>query len=68
MAKKGDGPPRSQEFIDDSDAAIEAESGSEEAEVKPTSKSKKASKSDSKQASKVCMERSVCYLQVPSRS
>ena len=53
MAKKGDGPPRSQEFIDDSDAAIEAESGSEEAEVKPTSKSKKSNKNDSKQASKV---------------
>jgi hypothetical protein len=54
MAKK-DGPPRSQEFIDDSDAALESDDASTD-EVKPKSKGKKASKtSDSKQATKVCL-------------
>lgn len=50
MAKK-DEPPRSQEFIDDSDAALEADSNDEYADKAKSSKGKRtAGKSDDKKA------------------
>lgn len=52
MAKK-DGPPRSQEFIDDSDAALDEGSNDSDAKPKSSKGKKKAAESSDKKSSKV---------------